>query len=124
MSIQIRNQTCQKLNFCKICTRNKTSKIHQTPTGVCLYVDRFSCTHCTGDKAVSHCNLLCYAQEDSDQGLLMMSTAPAVEVGDEVLAVVLGVMAAMGVEEVVLDRETLLRVRVIPITYLTSVTMA
>ena len=63
-------------------------------------------------------------EEDSDQGLLMMSTAPAVEVGDEVLAVVLVVMAAMGVEEVVLDRETLLRVRVIPITCPTSVTMA
>ena len=65
-------------------------------------------------------------EEDSDQGLLMMSTAPAVEVGDEVLAVAVVpvVMAAVGVEEVVLDRETLLRVRVIPITYPTSVTMA
>jgi hypothetical protein len=60
MSIRDRNVICDKLNYCKLCTRSK--KYHKGAS-ICPLADQLSCSICPGDKALTHCLMLCY---DSD----------------------------------------------------------
>ena len=62
MSIRDRHQTFQRLKYCKLCTREKEKYHKGQPT--CPLADKFACKYCQGDKALSHCSLLCYSQED------------------------------------------------------------
>ena len=63
MSVPDRIGCCDRLRYCKLCTRD-AEKFHRGAP-ICPLQDRFACTHCEGDKALSHCLMLCLRADGS-----------------------------------------------------------
>ena len=61
-NVEARIQLINKHKYCKLCTMNLANKTHQT-SSICPKTDRFKCSNCTEPKSLTHCSLLCLANQ-------------------------------------------------------------
>ena len=65
MSVQKRNDVCEKFKYCKVCTGSSETRSHQN--NQCPRAETFQCKNCKPPSSLTHNTLLCYRDSSSSR---------------------------------------------------------